>query len=73
MDKIKNFFTNTIAGKWIKSTAIKTVKTMAEAALGIIGTNAVGITDVDWVGVLSATALAGVITVLMNIKSIKTE
>lgn len=73
MNKIKNFFNNTKVGKWLKKTAIKTVKTMAETAIAVIGTNAMGITDVDWVGVGSATLLSGVVTILINIKDIKTE
>ena len=56
--------------KWLKSVAIKTIKTMAETALAVIGTNAVGITDVDWIGVGSAVLLSGVVTILFNIKSI---
>lgn len=56
--------------EWLKNTAVKTVKTMAETAIAVIGTNAVGITEVEWLGVLSAVALSGVITVLFNIKSI---
>lgn len=59
--------------KWVKVTSIKVVKTMAETALAVIGTNTVGITDVDWIGLLSACALSGVITILFNIKSIKVE
>lgn len=71
MQKIKDFFNNTKAGKWLKSVGIKTVKTMAETAIAVIGTNAIGITDVDWVGVGSATLLSGVVTMLINIKEIK--
>ena len=56
--------------KWLKNVGIKTIKTMAETAIAVIGTNAVGITDVNWIGVLSAVALSGVVTVLFNIKSI---
>ena len=56
--------------KWLKSVAIKTLKTMAETAIAVIGTNTVGITDIDWLGVLSAVALSGVVTVLFNIKEI---
>ena len=56
--------------KWLKCVGIKTIKTMAETAIAVIGTNAVGITDVDWIGVLSAVALSGVVTILFNIKSI---
>lgn len=56
--------------RWLKNVGIKTIKTMAETAIAVIGTNAVGITDVNWIGVLSAVALSGVITILFNIKSI---
>lgn len=56
--------------KWLKAAGIRTVKTMAETALAIIGTNTIGITEVDWVGVLSACALSGVITVLTCIKGL---
>lgn len=56
--------------KWIRAAGIRTIKTMAETALAVIGTNAVGITDVDWLGVGSAVLLSGVVTVLFNIKSI---
>ena len=56
--------------KFLKKVAIKTVKTMAETAIAVIGTNAVGIADVDWIGVGSAVLLSGVVTILFNIKSI---
>ena len=59
--------------KWLKEVSIKTVKTMAETALAVIGTNTVGITEVDWLGLLSACALSGVVTILFNIKSIKVQ
>lgn len=57
--------------EWLKSVGIKTIKTMAETALAVIGTNAIGITDVDWLGVGSAMLLSGIVTILFNIKSIK--
>lgn len=56
--------------KWLKAAGVRTVKTMAETALAIIGTNTIGITDVNWVGVLSACALSGVVTVLTCIKGL---
>ena len=55
---------------WLKAAGVRTVKTMAETALALIGTNTIGITEVDWVGVLSACALSGVITVLTCIKGL---
>ncbi len=56
--------------KWIKAAGVRTVKTMAETALAIIGTNTIGITEVNWVGVASACALSGVITILTCIKGL---
>lgn len=56
---------------WLKTVGIRTLKTMAETAIAVIGTNAIGITEVDWIGVLSAVALSGVVTVLVNIKAIE--
>lgn len=55
---------------WIKAAGVRTVKTMAETALALIGTNAIGITEVNWVGVASACALSGVITILTCIKGL---
>ena len=62
--------TKTYIKNWIKATGIRTVKTMAEMAIAIIGTNTAGITDVDWIGVLSGCALAGVITIFTCIKGL---
>lgn len=59
--------------KWLRNLGVKTIKTMAETALAVIGTNTFGITDVNWPGVLSACALSGIITILFNIKSIKVK
>lgn len=56
--------------KWCKAAGIRTIKTMSEMAIALIGTNAIGITDVDWLGVLSGCALAGVITILTCIKGL---
>lgn len=56
--------------KWAKAAGVRTVKTMAETALAIIGTNTVGVTQVEWVGVISACALSGVITALTCIKGL---
>ena len=59
--------------KWLRNLGIKVVKTMSETALAVIGTNAVGITDVDWVGVGSAMLLSGIVTVFFNLKNIKED
>lgn len=56
--------------KWLKSIIIKVAKTMAETALSLIGTNTIGITEIDWLGLFSACALSGFVTVLFNIKTL---
>ena len=56
----------------IKDVAVRTAKTMAETALATIGTAAF-IEGVNWIAVLSATALSGVCCVLFNISKIKTN
>lgn len=52
---------------WLRKT--RPVRTMAQTAVALIGTEAVGVTDVDWVGVASASALSGVICLLMIVGS----
>ena len=56
--------------KWLKAAGIRAVNTIAETALAVIGTNAVGITDVDWIGLLSACLLSGIITLLTCVKGL---
>ncbi len=56
--------------KWLRAAGIRGIKTVAETALAVIGTNSVGITDVDWIGLLSACLLSGVITLLTCIKGL---
>jgi hypothetical protein len=55
---------------WLKAAGVRTVKTMAETAIAIIGTNTLGITDVDWLGVGSAVLLSGIVTILTCIKGL---
>ncbi len=56
--------------KWSKETLIKTIKTMAQAGLGLLGTSAL-ITDVDWRVFVSGILMAGLACVLTNIANIK--
>jgi len=53
--------------KWKKYWAFageRAVKTVAQVALATIGVTAAGIIEVDWVQVLSVSALAGIMSLL---------
>ena len=52
--------------EWIRAAAIRAVKTMAQTAIATIGTSAV-IADIDWKLVVSASAVAGILSVLTSI------
>lgn len=54
------------AGTWARAAAIRAVKTVAQTALGIISTAAV-LGDVDWKLVASASALAGILSLLTSL------
>lgn len=51
---------------WIKAAAVRAAKTVAQTAIATIGTTAM-ITEVNWLVVLSASALAGVLSVLTSV------
>lgn len=52
--------------RWIEAAAIRAIKTMAQTAIATIGTTAV-MNEVDWIVVLSASGLAGILSVLTSI------
>ena len=51
---------------WIKAAAIRAVKTVAQTAVATIGTTA-AFDQVDWLMVASASALAGVLSLLTSL------
>lgn len=51
---------------WIKAAGIRAIKTVAQTAVATIGT-AVVLGNVDWVMVASASALAGVVSLLTSV------
>lgn len=51
---------------WIKAAGIRAIKTIAQTAIATIGTSAV-MSAVDWKMVVSASVLAGVLSLLTSI------
>ncbi len=55
--------------KWIKASLVRAVKTVAQTAVGIIGASTM-ISEVSWQVVLSASVLAGIVSILTSIAGI---
>lgn len=52
--------------KWWKCAGIRAVKTVAQTAIATIGTGVL-LSDVNWIAVASASALAGVLSLLTSV------
>ena len=61
---MSNYFKN-----WLKAAGIRAVKTVDQTAVATIGTSAV-LGDVNWIMVASASALAGILSLLTSIAGI---
>lgn len=56
----------TVTKRWLKAASIRAIKTAAQTAVATIGVSAV-MSEVDWVAVLSASVLSGILSVLTSI------
>ena len=54
---------------WLKAAGIRAIKTVAQTAVATIGTAAV-INQVNWLMVVTASALAGVLSMLTSVAGI---
>ena len=52
---------------WFKAAGVRTVKTMAQSALAVLGSGMIGVLDVDWLNLISITIMAGVCSILTSI------
>lgn len=52
--------------KWFKAAGVRAVKTVCQTAIAVIGTS-VAMSDVNWLAVVSASALSGILSLLTSI------
>lgn len=64
------FKTNVDTIEWIKAAGVRAIKTVAQTAVAIIGTS-VTMGNVDWEMVVSASMLAGIVSILTSVAGIK--
>ena len=55
--------------KWMRAAGIRAVRTVAQTAIATIGSTAL-LTEVNWVVVASAAALAGVLSLLTSLSGL---
>lgn len=53
--------------RWIEAAGIRAIKTAAQTAVSLIGTGAVGFTDLDWVQIASVSGVAAVLSLLTSV------
>ncbi len=58
---------NTEIMKWLKAASIRAIKTFAQTAVGMLGGEMVGVMDVDWMAVLSVSAVAALASLLTSV------
>lgn len=55
-----------MTGKWWKAAGIRALKTLAQTAAAMVSTGAL-MSDVNWIAVASASALAGILSLLTSL------
>lgn len=55
---------------WVRAALIRALKTMAQSAIGVLGTGAIGLMQADWANVASIALMGGVLSLLTSIAGI---
>lgn len=58
---------NTEIMKWLKAAGIRAIKTFAQTAVGMLGGEMVGVMDVNWMAMLSVSAVAALASLLTSV------
>lgn len=53
--------------KWVIASLKRAIRTFAQAVIGVLGTNYVRFSEVDWIGALSVGLTAFIISILMSL------
>ena len=61
MKRSKEYWKN-----WAKAAGVRAIKTVAQTAIGTIGASVL-ISDVNWIAVVSASVLAGLLSLLTSV------
>lgn len=56
-----------INAKWFKAAGIRAVKTVAQTMVAMLSGDMVGIVEVNWLNILSVSAMAGVVSLLTSV------
>lgn len=52
---------------WLRAAGVRAIKTVSQTAVSMLSGNMLGIVDVDWLSVLSVSAMAGVVSLLTSV------
>ena len=53
--------------QWFKAAGIRAAKTFCQTAASLIGTGAVGFTDLDWIQIASVSGVAALVSILTSV------
>ena len=54
-------------GNWLKAAGIRAVKTVAQTAVAMLSGDMIGVVEVNWLNVLSCSAMAGLVSLLTSV------
>ena len=58
---------NIVTKKWLIASLIRSIRTFAQTAVALIGTEMVGFTELDWLHIISVAGVAAVLSILTSV------